>query len=81
MYKTNTKVFYNGNNQKVFLVLGTKDTPYRIKISNENSYYIYPPIGFDYILGEKYIDVHKVTELIYAKSNEVKAQETKPIDS
>lgn len=81
MYKTNSKVFYQGNQNIVYLVLGTKDTPYRIKLSHDNSYFIYPPIGFDYILGEKHLDIHKVTELIYAKSQDVELKVSKTIDS
>lgn len=71
MFKINTKVFYQENDKINYIILGSKTIPYKIKISESTAYFVYPPLGFDYIIGAESIQEHHVSDIIYAYRHEV----------
>lgn len=72
MFKINTKVFYQENDDTNYIILGSKTSPYKIKISETTAYFVYPPFGFDYIIGEEAVKDHHISDIVYAQHHDVK---------
>lgn len=72
MFKVNTKVFFQENNTTDYVVLGSKTDPYKIKITDSTAYFVYPPVGYDYIIGEATIEDHNISDIIYAQRHDIK---------
>ena len=71
MYKINTKIFYQEDKNKTFVILGTKTDPFTVEISSNTSYFIYPPYGFDYIIGIEELTQYQISDLVYAKEYDI----------
>jgi len=79
MYKINTRIIYEEDDQKTYIILGNVNDPFTIQISESTSYYLYPPYDYDYIIGDETITQYQISDLVYVKRYEVQLSSTSDI--